>query len=64
MEFSGAIRTMKFSYVAAGILVLVLGLWMASGALSSNTDETENTSAADDNGTTAPMKVEYIDEQG
>ncbi len=52
---------MKFSYVAAGMLVLALALWMASGAFSSNSSESEATTAQQD--TASPMKVEYIDVQ-
>ena len=52
---------MKFSYIAAGVLVLVLGLWMASGALSSNEEESPETTASAEKDAAAPMKVEYID---
>lgn len=52
---------MKFSYVAAGMLVLVLALWMASGAFSSNSAESQVASTPSD--TATPMKVEYIDVQ-
>ena len=54
---------MKFSYVAAGVLVLALALWMASGAFSSNSSEIEQSSDTAQNDATAPMKVEYIDVQ-
>lgn len=59
---------MRTSYVAAGVLVLVLGLWMASGLLpSSGNEDAESGSAANSseqakqNDESAPMKVEYID---
>ncbi len=52
---------MRFSYVAAGVLVLALALWMASGALPSSESEAQNTAEAEKTDATAPMKVEYID---
>lgn len=54
---------MKFSYVAAGMLVLALALWMASGAFSSNSSEAEQSETNTQKDPTAPMKVEYIDVQ-
>lgn len=53
---------MRTSFMAAGLLVLVLGLWMASGLLSSEGDEGQQSSDAtesQDDSTT--VKVEYID---
>lgn len=51
---------MRFSYVAAGVLVLLLGAWMASGLFkSSDADEIVAQEQQEDK--TAPMKVEYID---
>lgn len=60
---------MRTSYVAASVLVLVLGLWMASGLLPSKSDDDADANAQTADGTessaqasdTAPMKVEYID---
>lgn len=59
---------MRTSYVAAGSLVLVLALWMASGLLpSSDADganantSADSTSDAEQNDATKPMKVEYVD---
>jgi len=54
---------MKFSYVAAGVLVLALALWMASGAFSSNSSDAEQNATNAPKDATAPMKVEYIDVQ-
>ena len=50
---------MKSSYVAAGVVVVALCLWMASGLLTSGKDADANTTVAD--AETAPMKVEVID---
>jgi len=53
---------MRFSYVAAGILVIALCLWMASGLIPTNGDD--NTDVADstsEQDTNSPMKVEYIE---
>ena len=52
---------MRFSYVAAGVLVLVLVLWMASGVIPSNTSEAEDTPVSETQDAAAPMKVEYVD---
>lgn len=57
---------MKTSYIAAGVLALALGLWMASGAISSDSEEAEaseqaNADTSEAQGSAAPMKVEYID---
>ncbi len=49
---------MRFSFLAAGILVLALGLWMASGMLNNNdSEESEEIRNAE----SAIFKVEYID---
>jgi len=52
---------MKISYVAAGTLVLALALWMASGAFSSNSSESDQKATNAQKEATPPMKVEYID---
>lgn len=59
---------MRKSYVAAGVLVLVLGLWMASGLLPSDGDADAEANAASESGAqtgetakSKAMKVEYID---
>ncbi len=52
---------MKSSYVAAGALVLALGLWMASGAFSSDSEDEKASDASAESEASAPMKVEYID---
>ncbi len=59
---------MRTSYLAAGVLVLALGLWMASGLLpsSGNEEAAGNVDSAALSQTAAndeapPMKVEYID---
>lgn len=66
---------MRTSYIAAGFLVLALGLWMASGALSSNESSDDaankqttnngqnNASESDSTPLAQPIKVEYIDVQ-
>jgi len=55
---------MRFSYVAAGVLVLVLGLWMATGLLpSQGSEEADAQAQAEQADAAAPMKVEYIDVQ-
>lgn len=66
---------MKTSYIAAGLLVLALGLWMASGAFSSDdaaseaagdqntTGEQNSASGSDTTPLAKPIKVEYIDVQ-
>jgi len=54
---------MRFSYVAAGMLVLALVLWMASGAFSSNSSDAEQQTTAAEKDAAVPMKVEYIDVQ-
>jgi len=68
---------MRTSYLAAGFLVLALGLWMASGAFSSDesSDDAAATGSNDQNGGQSdasasgstplakPIKVEYIDAQ-
>ena len=58
---------MKTSYIAAGVLALALGLWMASGAISSDSEEAEQANAVDNDAQDSAepmakaMKVEYID---
>ncbi len=52
---------MRFSYVAAGVLVLVLCLWMASGLLSAPSDDTSTASTATQKDNSPLMKVEYMD---
>jgi len=54
---------MRPSYAAAGILAVALGLWMASGAFSSDSSESEEATSAEQNDTKAPMKVEFINVQ-
>ncbi len=49
---------MRSSYVAAGVVVVLLALWMASGLLSS--EESENSAATGAIGDTLLMKVEFI----
>jgi len=53
---------MKTSYVAAGLLVLALGLWMASGLFASKGDENEQSEdASKQEQDVNTVKVEYID---
>ncbi len=51
---------MRPSYIAASALVILLGLWMASGLLSKPSDDTVDATESAQ-AETSPMKVEFIE---